>query len=1340
MPVSGYRTTRLMVTAAVIELLSGVSFYAFPAEFKAAAYSSLRPFLAYVAAGLLTGGVVLLMLTQYRTTRWLERLLVLLPAAPLLLLAESFGHAGRLSAVVSYGLMAAALVAAPWLRQGTGDWMAVTQGTIQILIGLLFLTAPSQFTYFRANEAFLALAGAAGLICGAGLLLCGMGIARFQRRLWQLTGAILPLLLAYRYLLIGQWTGSIYWLVWCSLLATSAGLRLVPEREPVAFKAGELAGDDLPARLERMLEHWLWAMALTVVIVTTFVGGSMAPVLASLFILAVCGYNLLVFQLLPHWGSAEQRLIWHLGFLTVSIGLLLADPGPIGNGAMAPFLMIIPLTARTLGARAGLSMTGLGSLVLLLSGVVHWHFHGMSLMMAAEESILEIAGLAAAAAFGISSAIVQRRAAASLAEAQVDLRREVQRRALTEQVSTAIRSSLDLDATLKTTVEELGKALKASRCLIRLRDGERLAPPSQQYAAAGVEPLRNYQPQSLSHLLFESRQMLVISDLAKDPLMSGSAEGERAYLLSLGIRAMMIAPILAEGEQLGVLILHQAEPRLWSNADLRVVEAVAGQAAVAIAHGRAHQQLAQSLNEVQAGHEELQAANEELQAANEELVAQQEELQSQGEELQAQTEELLDQSQSLQAQQVQLEEALEQARQAEAAHARLSAILEATSDLVAMSDVNGKRLYMNRAGRRLIGFPEDGDVAGLPIVEVHPEWAKQVVSTVGFPTAIANGIWQGESAYLSHDGREIPVSQVIISHRGPDGSVRYLSTVVRDMSAQKQAESQLRESEERFRSTFGNAAIGMAIISMGGIILEVNQSLCETLGYRETELTGQSALLFIDSENDAAERGLRRQLLQGEIRSYQAERGCIHKDGHSIPVLLTMAAVADSEGRPRHFLTQIQDITDRKRFETQLLHMANFDPLTDLFNRRRFEEELGRHLALSMRYGTMGALLFIDLDQFKYINDSLGHQAGDLFLKGLAAMLRRRLRQTDVVARLGGDEFAILLPETNLEQARVVADDLRRSIRQYTQMVGGQLVSTTASIGIAIFPEHGQVAEDLLSRADMAMYQAKEHGRNQSYVCSPDAGEEERAESKLTWERRIREALDHDKFVLHAQPIRDLHLDRTRHHELLLRMQGDQGELIPPKAFLDTAERFGLIRAVDRWVVTRAIRLVAERSQRDPDIVLEVNLSGRAFDDPELLSLISRELNATGINPHSLVFEITETAAISDIESAGKFVKTLKQLGCQFAIDDFGSGFASFYYLKHLPVDYLKIDGSFIHNLPNDPVDQHLVKGIVEVARGLGKKTMAEFVQDEATIRLLKEYGVDFAQGYYIGEPAAFTD
>jgi diguanylate cyclase (GGDEF)-like protein len=434
-----------------------------------------------------------------------------------------------------------------------------------------------------------------------------------------------------------------------------------------------------------------------------------------------------------------------------------------------------------------------------------------------------------------------------------------------------------------------------------------------------------------------------------------------------------------------------------------------------------------------------------------------------------------------------------------------------------------------------------------------------------------------------------------------------------------------------------------------------------------------------------------------------------------------------------------EELAERKRLESQLLHLATHDPLTDLFNRQYLQEALERQLAQSRRYGTVGALLILDVDQFQDINKSLGHFAGDEVLGSLAGMLRKQVRESDLVARPGGDRFAILLQHTDEHQTAIVARHLLEAVQSHTVVNIARQFGVTATIGIVLVPKHGATSGELLARAEIALSQAREGGCNSFSVYTPDRDGEARIAARLNWKGRLRQALEKGLFFLEAQPVLHLRSNRIAQYELLLRLVGDGGRVVLPGTFLDIAEQFGLIHDIDRWVVRHAIRLIAQQRRAGRELILEVNLSAKAFADRQLLPMIEAELGTASISPGSLVLEVTETAAITNIHQAQKFVHSLKSLGCQFALDDFGAGFASFYHLKHLPVDYVKLDGSFIRNLAHDSLDQHLVKAMVEVARGLGKETIAESVEDEATVDLLRKYGVGYAQGYHIGKPSALA-
>lgn len=595
--------------------------------------------------------------------------------------------------------------------------------------------------------------------------------------------------------------------------------------------------------------------------------------------------------------------------------------------------------------------------------------------------------------------------------------------------------------------------------------------------------------------------------------------------------------------------------------------------------------------------------------------------------------------------------------------------------------------------------------------------------------------WVGHQLRQERDAAVQTQGKLAIARQELERANADLELRVEQRTAELQAAvDALRAGEELMRSTIESTADGILVADNGGQVLHANHRFAELWHIpKELQVTTDREAQVAFMAGQLAEPGpflAQVQRLQGSADEHLGTLAFV--DGrvfeHYSRALMDDGAIS---GRVWSF----RDISERKRFEAQLLHLANHDPLTSLFNRRRFGEEVERQLANARRYGVHGALLFMDLDQFKDVNDTRGHRAGDELLVRLSRLLRERLRETDIVARLGGDEFAILLPHTDRAESMAVAELLLDAVRNCVFTTGGAPLRVSASIGVALFPEHSTDADELLSQADLAMYQSKEQGRNRAMMFVPEAHWQEEIESRLGWHQRIHEALEQDLFVLHAQPILDLHNDAITQYEVLIRAVNEDGTVALPGAFLDIAERSGLIQEIDRWVVRRAISLLARATSDGERLRLEVNLSGKAFSDASLLTMIESELERTGVDPANLVLEVTETAAIANMEEAEKFVRKLKAIGCKFALDDFGVGFSSFAHLKYLPVDYLKIDGSFIRELARNPVDQHLVGAIVDVAHALGKQTIAEFVGDAVTLDLLREYGVDFAQGYYIGHP-----
>lgn len=678
-------------------------------------------------------------------------------------------------------------------------------------------------------------------------------------------------------------------------------------------------------------------------------------------------------------------------------------------------------------------------------------------------------------------------------------------------------------------------------------------------------------------------------------------------------------------------------------------------------------------------------------------------------------------------------------RALEEAEKRFANAFEAAPIGMALVGLDGKFMRVNRELTEILGYDSEHLLA-LTFQDVtHPDDLEADLALVKQVIAGELRNYRMEKRYVRADGEQCWVLLSVSLVRDEEGEPLYFVSQIEDVTERRRSEDALLEAEDRFRSAFDEAPIGMAMNSVDGRFLRVNRAMSEITGYSREQLEATTYRSITHPDDLARSDHAFGDILAGRASHYRTEKRYIHAEGHVVPVDLSATVMRDGDGEPLHVLTQVQDITDRKRFEGQLQYLADHDSLTGMFNRRRFEEELSRELASAERYESRVAVLAIDLDDFKYINDSLGHSIGDELIARVGQALRARLRRTDVLARLGGDEFAVILPRVEEAGALEVAESLLEAVGEVDLVGlggrGGGRVS--ASIGVAMFAAASSLtAEELLVEADIAMYDAKEAGRARAVLYDATEDREERMLSRMTWADRIRDALATGDFVLHAQPVMSLSGDTTPRSELLLRMQGEDGDVIPPGSFLYIAERFELVQEIDRWVVSRAIEILAEEQAAGREIVLCVNLSAKSVVDPSLPDHIASELKAHEADGRGLCFEVTETAAVVNIDRARRFAGRVSELGCEFALDDFGAGFASFYYLKHLAFDLLKIDGEFVTDLTTSRTNQLVVKAVVDIARGLGKRTIAEFVEDAETLELLRGMGVDFAQGFYVAKPA----
>ena len=429
-------------------------------------------------------------------------------------------------------------------------------------------------------------------------------------------------------------------------------------------------------------------------------------------------------------------------------------------------------------------------------------------------------------------------------------------------------------------------------------------------------------------------------------------------------------------------------------------------------------------------------------------------------------------------------------------------------------------------------------------------------------------------------------------------------------------------------------------------------------------------------------------------------------------------------------------VTELMQQRERLTALAERDALTGLHNRHYFEAELAHFFRGGAHVGQQGAVLLFDLDEFKYVNDTFGHVAGDAMLLRVAGETQALVRETDTLCRLGGDEFAVFMPHVTLEGALVLAERIVRTVGRMALEVKGRPLRLTASLGVAHYPDHGQSGEELVSHADMAMYQAKRLGKNRWNIYRSDRDAVQAMAARLAWNERIEHALERNLLRLHFQGVYRASNGEMTHLEALVRMvdEADPAQFILPDQFIGYAEKSGKILDIDRWMVRESIALLAAHPRLP---ALAINISGRSFDDPDLPGFITTQLARHRVSPKRLLVELTETAAISDLRDAERFIDALRHAGCTLCLDDFGTGFASFAYLKRLKVDVLKIDGMFIRNLPHERDNQVFVRSIIDVARGMGQRTVAEFVEDEETLQLLKEFGVDMVQGYHLDKPRA---
>jgi diguanylate cyclase (GGDEF)-like protein len=464
----------------------------------------------------------------------------------------------------------------------------------------------------------------------------------------------------------------------------------------------------------------------------------------------------------------------------------------------------------------------------------------------------------------------------------------------------------------------------------------------------------------------------------------------------------------------------------------------------------------------------------------------------------------------------------------------------------------------------------------------------------------------------------------------------------------------------------------------------------------------------------------------------------IRRDGNQLYIESTAAPIRDASGNVTGGVLVFHDVSEARDLNNRLNFNKRHDALTLLINREEFERRLERALKSAKAEETSYAVLHMDLDQFKIVNDACGHAAGDELLTQLSVLLKSKIRWRDTLARLGGDEFGVLVESSTLKETMKIAEALREAVNEFRFVWDDRTFRLGVSIGVVPVIAINEDVAALVSAADSACTAAKEAGRNRVYAYEETDIHLMRRRKEMQWAARLTTALEENRFELYRQTIQPLQsgMDSGAHYELLLRMKDECGDMISPALFIAAAERYGITPSIDRWVISRAFRwLVSEADERERLSLCSINLSGQSLTDEKFLPFVIDQFQTSGLQGHQICFEITETAAIASYSQANRFIHALKDLGCKFALDDFGTGLSSFGYLKHFPVDYLKIDGSFVKEILHDPIDREMVRSINEIGHLTGKLTIAEFAENAEIITMLRGMGVDFAQGYGIDKP-----
>jgi diguanylate cyclase (GGDEF)-like protein/PAS domain S-box-containing protein len=685
---------------------------------------------------------------------------------------------------------------------------------------------------------------------------------------------------------------------------------------------------------------------------------------------------------------------------------------------------------------------------------------------------------------------------------------------------------------------------------------------------------------------------------------------------------------------------------------------------------------------------------------------------------------------------------------------RMSAIFESMQDTIYQTDLSGIILWISPSIKHLLGY-SIREVSNINIQNLYASATDY--DDLKHALDINYGRLQHFETRLIHkDGSHVWISENSHYKYDENGDITGIEGTIRDITALKLAREALHQEKERAQVTLRSIGDGVVTTDLNGNVEYMNTVAEHATGWKLEDARGNpmpEILNIVDEKTlETPPNPANLCLQQGKSIMLSGNLLLIHRyRNQRLSVEVNASPIRDSNADISGVVLVFHDVTELRGLAKKMSYQATHDSLTGLINRREFENRINQALEHARNENIQHTLCYLDLDNFKVVNDTSGHIAGDELLKQLTIKLRVELREADTLARLGGDEFGILLEGCTTEHATGLAEALRKIVEDFRFVWDNTAFRVGVSIGLVPITSHCGTLTDILSAADSACYVAKDQGRNRIHIYEPDDEALMERHGQMQWVQRIQHVLEQNRFRLFFQPIAKLNCQpgerNTLHGEVLIRMLDEEQKIVGPGAFIPSAERYLIMPAIDRWVISNTFRMLMLDKQKIVDRVSTccINLSGQSLSDERFLDFLVSEIENSGVPPELLCFEITETAVIANLCNASRLITRMREMGCRFALDDFGVGLSSFGYLKNLPVDYLKLDGCFVKNMVKDDIDYAMVKAINHIGHTMNIKTIAEFVEDEDTLTAVREVGVDYAQGYAIAKPtpieiALFSD